>query len=156
MKECLQKISNPFLVGFSCYLWNFEYNKEMARLIKQKYPDCYILFGGHNISNVSSDLMAECDYIDFLIHEEGEVPFSELILALHGNTSLAEVPNLSYRENNGIFKTPNRCFDICDFPSPYSSGVFDKLTEKGDDVFVILNIIMCYLYNFHIRRILCY
>lgn len=134
-KVCLNKISDPFLVGFSCYIWNFEYNKKMARLIKQKYPECYIVFGGHNVSNVSSELMYECDYIDFLIHEEGEVPFSELLLALHRKSALSLVPNLSYREENKILKTDNLCFDVCDFPSPYSAGVFDKLTEKNDDVF---------------------
>lgn len=132
---CSEKISEPFLLAFSCYIWNFEHNKRLAKYFKEKYPDCCILFGGHNISNTSSELLEECSYIDFLIHEEGEIPFSELLLALLGEKKFSDVPNLSYREDGKIIKTENKFFDVWDFPSPYTSGIFDKIIKKSDDVF---------------------
>ena len=36
--DALKKIENPFIVGFSCYIWNMEYNLTLARKIKAKYP----------------------------------------------------------------------------------------------------------------------
>lgn len=134
-EACSEKISEPFLVAFSCYIWNFEHNKLIAKHLKEKFPDAYILFGGHNISNTSSELLDECPYIDFLIHEEGEIPFAELLLALLNEKSLSDVPNLSYRNNGKIIKTENKFYDVEDFPSPYTSGIFDKIMKNSDDVF---------------------
>lgn len=96
--DCKDNISEPYLVAFSCYIWNFEHNKLFAQELKKQYPDCLIVFGGHNVSNTSSELLDECDYIDFLIHDEGEVPFYNLLLALHGDKALCDVSNLSYRQ----------------------------------------------------------
>lgn len=132
---CFEKIAEPFLIAFSCYIWNFEHNKLLAKQLKEKFPDSLILFGGHSVSNTSSELMEECDFIDFLIHEEGEIPFEGLLLALAGKKEFSDVPNLSYRENGRIIKTENRFFDVWDFPSPYTSGVFDKIMQDSDDVF---------------------
>lgn len=129
------RMSEPFLVAFSCYIWNFEHNKLFAKALKEKYPDCLILFGGHNISNHSSDLLRECPFIDFLIHDEGEVPFYRLLLALSGKISLTEVSNLSFRENGRITKTENVCYDVSDFPSPYTVGLFDDMLRNSGDTF---------------------
>lgn len=129
------KISEPFLVAFSCYIWNFEHNKLFAEKLKERYPHCFILFGGHNVSNNNSSLLSECPFIDFLIHDEGEVPFYKLLLALSGNLSFNEVSNLSYRENGNIIKTENICYDVSDFPSPYTTGLFDDMVKNSGDTF---------------------
>jgi hypothetical protein len=47
---CVREAQTPFLVGFSNYVWNFEYNKVLAQKFKQAYPDCVILFGGHHVT----------------------------------------------------------------------------------------------------------
>ena len=38
-EDIVQRISSPDFVAFSCFIWNFEYNKTVARLLKNKYPD---------------------------------------------------------------------------------------------------------------------
>ena len=45
-----QALDEPFLVGFSCYVWNYAYNIEAAKQIKAAFPDCRIFFGGHQIA----------------------------------------------------------------------------------------------------------
>lgn len=133
--DCKNKISDPFLVAFSCYIWNFEHNKLFAAQLKKAYPDCIIVFGGHNISNNSSDLLNELPFIDYLLHDEGEVPFCDLLLALNGKFDLTQVSNLSFRRDSKIIKTENICYDVSDFPSPYESGIFDSIINNSDDVF---------------------
>ena len=39
VEKVLEKISNPSVVAFSTYLWNSNFNKEVARRIKEKYPE---------------------------------------------------------------------------------------------------------------------
>ena len=75
----LAEFESPFLVGFSNYVWNFEYNKQFARKLKSLYPECIVVFGGHQVPPDES-LLDECDFIDFLIHGEGEETFSLLLL----------------------------------------------------------------------------
>ena len=33
-EKCLSKITDPFLVGFSNYIWNHEFNKVLAKKVK--------------------------------------------------------------------------------------------------------------------------
>ena len=46
MDTILSQIENPSVVGFSCFVWNWKYSKEVAKEIKKKWPDCTIVFGG--------------------------------------------------------------------------------------------------------------
>ncbi len=116
----------PFLFGFSNYIWNHEYNKVLAARIKEKFPDCFIFFGGHQISTDTS-LMENEPYIDFMCYGEGEEVFAELLLALKNNTSFSEVSNIAYRENGKVMLSRTRKIERSDYPSPYLTGVFDSI-----------------------------
>lgn len=131
----LQLLEEPYLVGFSCYIWNFEYCKDLAKKIKQAFPGSLILFGGHSVPDHSPRLLQELPYVDFLLHEEGEVPFYLLLRALAVGDPLENVPNCSYRKGASIQKNENCVFPVEDFPSPYTSGVFDEMVERSGDRF---------------------
>ncbi len=60
-EEVMERLDNPFIFGFSCLVWNMEYNKVLAKKIKEKYPDCFIVFGGHNIP-FDTSVLEECSY----------------------------------------------------------------------------------------------
>ena len=129
--HAIDSLEDPFLVGFSSYIWNMEYNREFARRLKEKYPECIIVFGGHNVDPHGKDL-ADMPWCDVVIHGEGEKPFKELLLAFISNGSLAEVSNISYRNNGEIVNTlKNPPCNIEDFPSPYLSGCFDSIIEDS-------------------------
>ena len=50
LNEVISQIIEPSMVAFSTYIWNFNYNKILAKLIKEKYPECVIIFGGHHVA----------------------------------------------------------------------------------------------------------
>ncbi len=129
----LAKIETPYLVGFSNYIWNHEYNKVLAKKIKEKFPECLILFGGHEITT-DAELMQREDYIDFLCFGEGEEPFSALLLALKNNESLCSVPNIAYRNGGEIICTEKKKCERIDYPSPYLTGVFDSILKNNPDI----------------------
>ena len=89
-----EKIESPFLFGFSNYIWNHEYNKVLAGRIKEKFPECIILFGGHQISPDTS-LMEKEEYIDIMCFGEGEEVFENLLLALKNGVPLYSVANIA-------------------------------------------------------------
>ncbi|NLX92980.1 MAG: radical SAM protein [Clostridiales bacterium] len=131
--DTIDTFENPYLVGFSNYVWNFEYNKVFAERLKKQYPECLIVFGGHNVPPDTS-LLEDCPYIDMLIHGEGEEAFKSLLLSLHKNESLADVLNISYRDEENQPVSTTKVQVSCpldDYPSPYLSGLFDSLMEKN-------------------------
>ena len=131
IERAVDSLENPFLVGFSSYIWNMEYNREFSRRLKEKYPECIIVFGGHNIDPHGKDL-DDMPWCDIVIHGEGEKPFKDLLLALTDSNLLFGINNISYRENGKIITTEKKppC-NIEDFPSPYLSGCFDSIIEES-------------------------
>ena len=140
-EQLIEKIEDPSVVGFSSYIWNFEYNKYIARRIKERFPDCVAVFGGHHVTP-GGGLLDECPYIDYLIHGEGEEAFRRLLLCIAGIGSLEDIGGISYRRAGGIVTTPGSPLgigDTIDYPSPYLTGYFDKiLAENKDKAFMAL------------------
>jgi len=130
--QAVESFQSPFLVAFSNYVWNFEYHKALAKAIKKRWPDCLILFGGHQVLNDSSRQLDEYPFVDFLVHRAGEIPFETLLLVLLQGTDIHKVPSLSYRDINGKAlrsKEVPSC-KSCSFPSPYLAGIFDALFQE--------------------------
>ncbi len=133
VNSVLSKIENPFMVAFSTYIWNCNYNKTLARLIKEKYPNCIIVFGGHHVQP-GGEMLEECPYIDYLLHGEGEIIFRRLMRAAIGLENVEDIPGISMRTENGIVTNPETISDECDFPSPYLNGYFDKIIKENPDM----------------------
>lgn len=124
----LDRIDSPFIVGFSCYVWNYEYNKTLAKAIKDKYPDCITVFGGHQI-NADSEVVGS-SFADFVILSEGEESFRKLLLCLCGEETLDNVPNLIYKSDDGSLKANEINTSFVTRVSPYLSGLFDELVKN--------------------------
>ena len=131
VEEAIEEIVDPYLVGFSCYVWNMEYNKTLARMIKARYPDCLIVFGGHNIP-FNADLLDREPYIDFLMHGEGEFGFVRLLKALHNGEDLRALTDLSLRvDGKGVMLPAGKCPQPLDsLVSPYTAGLFDHMLKE--------------------------
>lgn len=128
--EVVESFENPCVVGFSCYVWNYEYNKVLAKKIKEKYPYCKIIFGGHQIYRESDVLKS--DFIDFAIFGEGEEIFRKLLLFIAGKETAENIPNIMYKIGNEIVFTEKKRADIPERISPYLEGYFDELVEKEE------------------------
>lgn len=136
IQALVDEMDNPFLVGFSALIWNTEYSKTLAIAIKERYPDCLILFGGSNVPPDNSFLQ-DFPFIDYLVHGEGEIPFQRLLLELLEHTpDLSQVPGIHYRDGNGDYvRNPEQALtDLTLLPSPYLSGVYDDIMAMYPDI----------------------
>ena len=133
LADALNKIKDPYMVAFSCSVWNMEYNKTLAKLIKEKYPQCIITFGGHSVDERGTLLETE-DYVDFLTFGEGEKTFAQLIKNLSAGCA-ESTDNIAFVKNGEIVRTPRSYNnDLSDLPSPYLTGVFEKIIKDSDGV----------------------
>ncbi len=133
--EVVRKIEKPAVACFSCYLWNWEYNKTLAQMIRAAFPKCLIIFGGTQVPNISARFFAEHPYVDLLVHHEGELTFVEILREfLSTRPDYARIPGLSVRvDGNQTLKTSlaARIKNLSKLPSPYLSGVFDFLVGQS-------------------------
>ena len=132
--EVLKRFDNPSYVAFSCVTWNIEYNKTLAKKLKEIYPEVKIIFGGPSVPKNTS-FLEKYEFVDYLMHNEGEETNAMFFKTIKDNGDLSEVPNLSYRTPNGNVKTRDyHPEDISFYPSPYLTGVFDNILKENPDV----------------------
>jgi len=137
-REIVQNAGKLSIAGFSCYLWNWEYNKLLAQNVRVAFPECFIVFGGPNVPYASEGFFAEHPYVDLLIHHEGELRFASVLQEFSSSSrpDFTSIAGLSIRvEGNRTLKTAKgeriKKEDLLKLPSPYLSGVFDHLLNSG-------------------------
>lgn len=129
--ETIGSMENPALVGFSCSIWNYEYNLEFAKKLKSRYPECVILFGGHHVPPTLSYL-EKYNFIDLLSYGKGEEAFRDILLAIIGEKNYTDIPNIAFREDGIPTKTRTQALHGKEYPSPYLTGLFDNiLSDKN-------------------------
>ena len=115
-KRVVRKMISPSIVGFSCYLWNWEYNKLLAQYVRVAYPNALIVFGGTQIPDASQEFFLTHPYVDILIHHEGEFSFASILLEfLSEKSDYSRISGLSIRiEGDQTLKTSasNRIEDL--------------------------------------------
>jgi radical SAM superfamily enzyme YgiQ (UPF0313 family) len=74
----------PWLVGFTCYLWNIERTLWVAGELKRRRPGARIVLGGPEITPDNAWVLQTPDY-DFAVIGEGEQTLSNLLLGLLGD-----------------------------------------------------------------------
>jgi radical SAM superfamily enzyme YgiQ (UPF0313 family) len=79
-KNVLDKLVDPDIVGFSCYVWNHKWNLTLAKKLKEFFPNCLIVFGGPSVN----EEWLKYDFIDVVMFGEGELAWANL-LKLHLN-----------------------------------------------------------------------
>lgn len=134
----LSRIDEPDILALSCYIWNWNYNLQLAQAVKQIYPNCVIILGGPEVPNRSQDFFKEHDYIDLLIHGEGEKIFAEVLIALLGNSKdLSGINGISFPGHDLVTistKPAERLIDINHIPSPYTNGIFNPLVANYQQI----------------------
>ena len=70
-------------------------------------------------------------YIDYLIHQEGEISFTGLLQSFVGMKEDDTVPGISINKDGKTLMTgpSQRIMDLSAVPSPYTMGLFDHLPE---------------------------
>ncbi|WP_176936845.1 RiPP maturation radical SAM C-methyltransferase [Bradyrhizobium brasilense] len=92
-------LSSTFQQNTACFA--------MARLLKQKFPDCTIVAGGANFDGeMGEEWLRAVDAIDMVVSGEGDIAFRRLLTALRLDQSLETVPNLILRKADGVWRTP--------------------------------------------------
>ncbi len=115
---------DPFVCVFSCYVWNWEYNKKLAQAVKSRWPDCKIIFGGPQVTDRPWQKLffSNHPYVDVVINGEGEHAFQEILEQLHMEQPIKR-----------LYQQP-RIADLSNMPSAYLTGVFDQIITDNPEL----------------------
>lgn len=121
--KLLARLDNPSVCAFSCYMWNWEYSKHIAKRIKEEYPECIIVFGGPQVTDRPEEekFFDNHPYVDVISLAEGEEAFMQMLESKAQNKPLEKIYSLP------------RLTEL-DIPSPYLEGVFDKIIADNPGV----------------------
>lgn len=129
-EQILSYYQNPSVAGFSVSMWNYNLNLEVARKVKEKFPECLTIFGGPHIPIEAKKFLREHPYIDITVRGDGEKTFSEILNRNLETKDFRGIEGISFITSDGDYvKTPERELikDLDEFPSPYLNGIFDKI-----------------------------
>jgi putative methyltransferase len=113
--EVIESLDDPTICGFSCYVWNERYNLALAQRIKERWPQCWLVFGGPQTGGNH----VKYEFINSIIFSEGEESFLEILRTLQqGGT-----PEQFYRKKR---------LENLDIPSPYLIGLFDNIIAEAE------------------------
>lgn len=133
--EVVKKLADSDIIAFSTYVWNHQYNFSLAKKIKEQYPNKLIIFGGPEPAIEDPDFFKNYPFIDIVVKMEGEIIFKKILLE-YETKNFENVPGLIYNNNGTLVDTgtSERINNLEDIPSPYLSGIFDKLIENNPGI----------------------
>ncbi len=124
----------PDIIGVSV-LFSFVIKNalELCEEIKKKFPNIYIVLGGHHPSAMPIETMVN-DAVDFVLVGEAEISIVKLMDALSGLIGIESVPSLYYRQNDKILNTMTNKKPVVEgngwaWYRPKDSGIPSKLDD---------------------------
>ncbi len=94
------------IIGLSSYVWNFEYNCYLAKQFKKKNKSCIVIMGGPHPDWKDKFFFKKHSYIDFIVRQDGEVPFSKIINRLISErTDFFDIPGVYINVNKERIST---------------------------------------------------
>jgi len=134
-RDHLQRLAaNPApIVGIGCLADTLPHAVILAKGLKRRHPDVFIVLGGPGPSGVAAPLISSFNSIDIVVRGEGEDTLAELAhhLLRQGPRGLGAIRGINYREDGEPRQTPDRSrIDPLDDTQP----AFDQVDLTAYDV----------------------
>lgn len=97
----LEDSSTSDFLGISDWFSNHQTAMSIAKKVKQRNPNCNVVIGGPNGSNLGARILRNRSHIDYVVYGDGEEALVGIIEAGKGRKQITKVPNLWYKDKNG-------------------------------------------------------
>lgn len=105
------------ILGFSVYIWNVELIKNILK--KLNNVNKIVVLGGPEVSYNAKEFLLNYN-IDYIIKNEGEESYNELLDALINHNNINNVSNLYYKIDNEVYFTYEKNPDLSKIKHDYS------------------------------------
>ncbi|HEY7744993.1 MAG TPA: radical SAM protein [Desulfuromonadales bacterium] len=123
---------DPDLVAFPLYLWNRHRVLTLARSLRRRRPDLFLLAGGPEATADPEGVLVEGE-LDAVIRGEGEITFRDLLAAREKGDDPTGLAGLTLRTAAGVAAGPERAAvaHLDDLPSPWLTGILTPTAGSG-------------------------
>lgn len=101
----------PDAAGITTHTISSLSSYELARQLKERFPDIKIIAGGPHITSNPDDLV-NCRQLDFAVLGEGEITFKELLEAMGSGADFAQIKGIAYFKEGRVLITAPREYII--------------------------------------------
>jgi radical SAM superfamily enzyme YgiQ (UPF0313 family) len=133
--------NDPHILAMSTYSWNSKISLGIAKILKDKYPDLVVVFGGHEFPHeeiLQERWLKKNHHVDFYILYEGELALKNIIDGWSRLRSIDELKRVGVGNGRylraGILEkgeSLSRVSPLDDVPSPYLMGLMDKFLNTN-------------------------
>ncbi|HNX81534.1 MAG TPA: radical SAM protein [Candidatus Omnitrophota bacterium] len=117
--EALVQNDDSDIIGITCVTNQHMNSRYLAEMFKHGPRKPLVVFGGPHATHLDEQVAMNFP-LDYVVRGEGEVTFLELIRCLEAKEQPHQVPGLTFKEGETVFKTPERDLidDLDDLPFP--------------------------------------
>ncbi|MDD7390898.1 MAG: B12-binding domain-containing radical SAM protein [Lachnospiraceae bacterium] len=112
MEEVLRDIyeRQPGVIGFSCYIWNMDFIRELAEEVHKILPEVPIWLGGPEVTWNPEERLREMPFLAGIMVGEGEAVFAKLAAFYEASGDIYEISGDVFSSDRGLLQIPGLCF----------------------------------------------
>ncbi len=121
----------PDIIAINVMTFLWDKVKTWCMDLKAKYPDVFIVVGGHHVTQIKEKTLVESDSIDAVIIGEAEFAMENLVNALERKNSLVGITGVICRDGNSFHIGPPALrienLDEIPFPARHLINIYDYI-----------------------------
>ena len=105
LDDCLERViaCRPRIVGFTSVFLQHVASLALAKRLKARAPDIFILFGGANCEGVmGAEVIRQFPFVDAVVSGEGDLVFADLVERILAGDASIEMPGV-YTQGSRLF-----------------------------------------------------
>lgn len=120
----------PDILGFSCYIWNYEMIRLLVPELRKLLPKCKIFLGGPEVSYNSEEAL-QATSCDGVLCGEGEKCFCDLIDRIINDIDYSDLEGITCSRNGEIIKNDQPLpVSMESIPFPYENADTKQLDHR--------------------------
>jgi len=143
LADCRREVvaRSPLIVGFTSQSRQHVPSLALARRIKERCPETYLVFGGPNCEGVmGTETLRQFAFVDAVVSGDGDVVFPRMVKRLLAGRPIPRLPGVCTREqlsdsaDHGGQGAYQMVTDLDELPYPDYDDFFEQLSECELDV----------------------
>lgn len=105
LRDAVSNLEKPYIFGLSCLTANIGRGYALSKMIKNLYPDSYVIFG-HIHPTVLPEEALNTGYVDIVVRGEGELVLESLYDALKNHQDFFKINGISFIKDGKVIHNP--------------------------------------------------
>jgi radical SAM superfamily enzyme YgiQ (UPF0313 family) len=128
-------LEKPYIFGISSLTAGITRSHELASIIKKRYPDSKVIFGGIHPTVLSEEVLKDSN-VDIVVRGEGEEILNILYQRIKNNEDYKDIEGISFCENGKIIHNKSAPLPDLEKIQGFPYNLFEKYTGKYELGFI--------------------